>query len=176
MGPSFRVVATLNTWDRATLFRLSAALLRRFAVVHVGPPDDEGYARLLDRQASSPGAHPPLDPLAQTILGRLFCSAGLLACCPIGPAIALDMVRYARSRAITMGETPKPPAQPLGADALAEAAAMVLLPQLEGLPGDAAAEVASILDAELAPSISAPALAELRARLAELCPAHRARG
>jgi MoxR-like ATPase len=181
MLPSFRIVATLNTWDRATLFRLSAALLRRFAVVHVGPPDDAGYARILDRQAlvndggdphtpgaAAEGADPPLDAQAHEILGRLFSCAGLLAHCPVGPAIALDMVRYARRRGAGEGCLP--------GDALAEAAAMVLLPQLEGLPGDAALEVASVLDAEISPSTSVPALAELRARLRELCPDFRTRG
>jgi 5-methylcytosine-specific restriction protein B len=155
--PSFRLVATMNTWDRGGLFRLSHALLRRFAVVHVGPPGDAGYARLLDHHASEPGGDPPLDPRARAALGRLFCGSGLLAHCPIGPAIAIDMIRYARRRA----------APEVG---LAEAVAMVLLPQLEGLPADSAAVVASLLDAEVGRSSSAEARGELRARLRELCP------
>jgi hypothetical protein len=155
--PSFRLVATLNTWDRAHLFRLSAALLRRFAVVHVGPPDDTGYARLLDREAGAPSASPPLDPAVRAVLGRLFSSAGLLSRCPVGPAIALDMVRYARRRAA-------------GGEGLAEAVSMVLLPQIEGLPSEAALAVASILDAELSSIVPAPSLAEVRARLSDLCP------
>jgi 5-methylcytosine-specific restriction enzyme B len=155
--PSFRVLATLNTWDRAHLFRLSAALLRRFAVVHVGPPDDAGYARILDREASAHAADPPLDPAVRAAMGRLFCASGLLARCPIGPAIALDMTRYARRR-------------DAGGEGLAEAVLVVLIPQLEGLPQGDALAVASILDAELSAVAPASALEEVRARLLDLCP------
>ncbi len=155
--PSFRLVATMNTWDRAALFRLSHALLRRFAVVHVGPPDDAGYARLIDHHACEGSGDPPLDPGSRAALGRLFRGSGLLAHCPVGPAIALDMIRYARRRA----------APGVG---LAEAAAMVLLPQLEGLPADRATAVAGVLDAEVGRRASREARAELRAHLRELFP------
>ncbi len=149
---SFRLIATLNTWDRAGLFRLSAALLRRFAVVHVGPPDDRGYARLIDREAGA-----ALDPGVRAALGRLFSSAGLLPHCPVGPAIAIDVVRYLRQRGA-------------GGDGLAEAVCLLLLPQLEGLPAAAAPAVASLLDAELGAAVPARALEEVRARLREIFP------
>src|SRR6185312_11926781 len=68
--PSFRLIATMNTWDRGALFHLSCALQRRFAVIHVGPPDDAGYARLLDRHARE-GDGPPLDPAVRAALMRL---------------------------------------------------------------------------------------------------------
>jgi 5-methylcytosine-specific restriction protein B len=157
--PSFRLVATMNTWDRGALFRLSYALRRRFAIVHVGPPDDGGYARLLDHHArhASASGDPPLDPGSHAALGRLFHSSGLLAHCPVGPAIALDMIRYARRRAAP-------------GEGLAEAAAMYLLPQLEGLVGEAAAAAADVLDAELGRTASPKARDELRARLRELSP------
>ena len=59
--PTFRVVATMNTWDRASLFRLSYALERRFARVHVGVPDDAAYARLIRRAALGEGEGSPLE-------------------------------------------------------------------------------------------------------------------
>ena len=155
--PSFRLIATMNTWDRGALFRLSYALLRRFAVIHVGAPDDAGYARLLDRHASELGDDPSLDPATRAALGRLFRSTGLLAHRPLGPAVALDMIRYIRRRAAP-------------GEGLAEAIAMYLLPQLEGLPADAAAAVADLLDTELAAVASPRARLELRARLRELFP------
>jgi hypothetical protein len=146
----------MNTWDRGALFHLSGALQRRFAVIHVGPPDDAGYARLLDRHARG-GDAPPLDPVARAMLGRLFSRRGLLAHRPFGPAIAIDVLRYVRRRA-SPGE------------ALAEALGMMLVPQLEGLPGDAAAAVADLLDAELEDVATRAARADLRARLRELHP------
>ncbi|MFT3768307.1 MAG: AAA family ATPase [Minicystis sp.] len=157
--PSFRLLATMNTWDRAALFRLSYAVQRRFAIVHVGAPDDAAYARLLERHARE-GDAPPLDDASLAALLRLFSAAGLLAHRPIGPAIALDMVRYLRRR----GEP---------GEGLAEAFTMYLLPQLEGLAPDAATAIWALLDAEAA---RAPehARRELLARFRELFPGARA--
>jgi 5-methylcytosine-specific restriction enzyme B len=152
--PSFRLIATMNTWDRAALFRLSYAVQRRFAIVYVGAPDDDTYARLLDR-ASRSGDAPPLDADARAALGRLFSSSGLLAHRAVGPAIALDMVRYVRRRG--------------DAAALAEACAMILLPQLEGLAPEAALAVRALLDAALARAPEA-ARREAEARFHELFP------
>ena len=154
---SFRLLATMNTWDRTALFRLSYAALRRFAIIHVGAPDDGAYARLLEHHAREGDAAPPLDPGERDALGRLFCSTGLLAHRPVGPAIALDMIRYLRRRGAP-------------GDGLAEAVAMYLLPQLEGLPPDAAIAVLGLLDAELGRVSSARARGELHARARELFP------
>jgi len=155
--PSFRVLATLNTWDRAALFRLSYAVQRRFAILHVGVPDDAAYARLLAREAAAPGADPPLDPRLLARLRDFFCTRGLLAVRPVGPAIALDIVRYLRRRGA-------------GGDGLAEALAMFLLPQLEGLDTEAAAEARGLIGAALAGFASQEALTELSARFEEAFP------
>jgi MoxR-like ATPase len=152
--PSFRLLATMNSWDRGALFRLSFAVQRRFAIVHVGAPDDDAYARLLARHARD-GVGAPLDAAALAALRRLFSASGVLAHRPIGPAVAIDMIRYLRRRDAREG--------------LAEAIAMYLLPQIEGLPPDAAIAVWSLLDAELA-SAPAPSRAELEARFRELFP------
>jgi MoxR-like ATPase len=152
--PSFRLLATMNTWDRGALFRLSFAVQRRFAIVHVGAPDDAAYARLLARHARA-GDRPPLDAAALASLCRVFSAAGVLAHRRIGPAVALDMIRYLRSRDAREG--------------LAEAFAMYLLPQLEGLAPDAALAVWSLLDAELE-SAPSPSRGELEARFRELFP------
>jgi 5-methylcytosine-specific restriction protein B len=154
--PAFRVIATMNTWDRTALFRISYALHRRFAVVHVGVPDDDAFARLIERHASLPDTGGrPLDPGVIAALVRLFSSGGVLRHRAVGPAIALDMVRYLRRRA--------PP------DGLAEAVAMYLLPQLDGLPPGAVEAVFRAVDG-VARVASAPARGELRARFEELFP------
>ncbi len=153
---SFRVIATMNTWDRTALHRLSYALTRRFAVVHVGVPDDAGYARLVERCAAAPGEGPPLDPGVLAALLRLFSSGGVLPHRAVGPAIALDMVRYLRRRA--------------SPDGLAEAAAMYLLPQLDGLPPSSAEAVLRAVDAGVAGATSASSREDLRARFRELFP------
>jgi MoxR-like ATPase len=117
---TFRVLATMNTWDKTSLFRLSYAVQRRFAIVHVGIPDDVAYADLIERQAAGEGSAAALDRDLIARLVAVFSTRGLFGHRPIGPAIAIDVVRYMRRRGA-------------GGDALAEAFAMFLLPQLEGL-------------------------------------------
>ncbi len=154
---SFRVLATMNTWDKTSLFRLSYAVQRRFAIVHVGIPDDTTYARLVDTLAQKPGIDPPLDAGAAAPIKGLFCATGLLGHRAIGPAILGDIVRYMRRRRAS-------------GDGLAEALAMILLPQLEGLDADAAAAVLKKIEAALADWSTAEARAELRTRYQELSP------
>jgi MoxR-like ATPase len=146
---SFRLVATMNTWDKSSLFRLSYAVQRRFAIVHIGLPGDQGYARLITENAQREGFDPPLEAAALEPLLRLFSASGLFAYRPIGPAVVLDMIRYMQRRSAS-------------GDGLAEAMAMYLLPQLEGLEPGPAAKVFRLLDTELKGYASAEARAELR--------------
>lgn len=154
---TFRVIATMNTWDKTSLFRLSYAVQRRFAIVHVGIPDDATYADLVDRYGQPEGIDPPLEPGAAGPLKSLFRVSGLLGHRPIGPAILVDIVRYMRRRRHS-------------GDGLAEALAMYLLPQLEGLDPDAAAAVFKKLDGALRDWTSQQAIAGLRERYQELFP------
>ena len=150
--PAFRMIATMNTWDRTALHRLSYALQRRFAVIHVGVPDDAAYGRLLAHEARRESGDPPLDPALAARLTALLRSSGLFAIRPIGPAIALDMIRYIRRR-------------DAGGTGLAEALAIFLLPQLDGLSSDAIPALMALFEAALARLADAPVVAELRARV-----------
>ena len=154
---TFRVIATMNIWDKTSLFRLSYAVQRRFAVVHVGIPDDATYAGLVERLGEREGIDPPLEAGAAGPLRQLFSGAGLLGHRAIGPAILVDVVRYMRRRR-TSG------------DGLAEALAMYLFPQLEGLDQDAAAEVFKKLAVTLDGWTTSEALGALRARYQEIFP------
>ncbi|WP_437854487.1 AAA family ATPase [Sorangium sp. So ce363] len=157
VSPTFRVIATMNTWDKTSLFRLSYAVQRRFAMIHVDAPDDATYARLLEAHARREGVAPPLAEGALGPLTRLFSTASLLAHRAIGPAVALDMVHYMRRRQAS-------------GDGLAEAMAMYLLPQLEGLPQEPAAKVLRALLSSLTGWTSAEAVVRLRRRYEELFP------
>jgi len=154
---TFRVVATMNTWDKTSLFRLSYAVQRRFAIVHIGIPDDATYAGLVDTLGQKPGVDPPLAPGAAGPLKALFREAGLLGDRKIGPAILVDIVRYMRRRDSS-------------GDGLAEALAMYLLPQLEGLDPAAASAVFKKLQSALADWTSDEARRELGSRYQELFP------
>jgi MoxR-like ATPase len=158
ISPTFRVLATMNTWDKTSLFRLSYAVQRRFAVVYIGTPPDSTYAQILDvHSAMDSEAFPPMDIEALARMKRLFCAAGLLAHRPLGPAIAIDMVRYQRHRRA-------------GGDGLAEAVALFLLPQLEGLDPDLAVNIFRVLLNGLKDWASEESLAELRTRYRDLFP------
>lgn len=154
---TFRVIATMNTWDKTSLFRLSYAVQRRFAVMHVGVPEDEAYARLLGAHATQQGLDPALPEGALPPLLRLFSGKGLLAHRAIGPAVALDMVRYMRRRQAS-------------GDGMAEAIAMYLLPQLEGLEQGPANEVLKVLLASVEGWSTPEAQAGLRRRYLEIFP------
>lgn len=152
---SFRVIATMNTWDKTSLFRLSSALQRRFATVHVGLPDDATYAELLEAEGRK------LPALSEALVGRvvrLFRSTGLLRHRAIGPAVPLDMMRYLRHC----------PEEDRSAHGLAEAVSVSLLSQLEGLSAKAERGVLSQLEAEVQPVAAPEAWSALLDRLAEL--------
>jgi 5-methylcytosine-specific restriction protein B len=154
---TFRVLATMNTWDKTSLFRLSYAVQRRFAIIHIGIPDDATYAALIDHHADRATFDPPLEEGAKAPLKALFQEKGLLSMRAIGPAILEDIVAYMRRRRAS-------------GDALAEAIGMHLLPQLEGLEQEpATAVLRKLLDA-LAGWTSADAVASLRVHYRELFP------
>ena len=157
--PAFRVIATMNTWDKTSLFRLSSALQRRFATVHVGLPDPRTYQDLLEAEASRP---PALPRELSGVLLRLFRPDALLAHREVGPAVALDMLRYLRhcepdSRA---------------SHGLAEALSVSLLSQLEGLSADSEKAVVELLKGALTGVASEEAWQMLRERLSELFTHH----
>lgn len=154
---SFRVIATMNTWDKTSLFKMSYAVQRRFAIVYVGLPSDAVYAQIIEKQASGEGPLPPLDESAKSRLRELFRAADLLAYRAIGPAAVIDVVRYVRRRGA-------------GGDGLAEAIGMYLLPQLEALSPEPAAKVFSLFSRALKGWASTAAVGELRARYQEMFP------
>lgn len=162
MPRTFRVLATMNTWDKTSLFRLSYAVQRRFAIIHVNVPPDDIYAALVRKHAEHEGLDPPLDAATVQRVVNLFSSQGLLSVRDIGPAIALDVLKYARRRSTNPGVQP--------GDAVAEATVMFVLPQLEGLTQEPALAAYRAMTTALGPASSATATSELRARFLDLFP------
>jgi 5-methylcytosine-specific restriction protein B len=154
---TFRVLATMNTWDKTSLFRLSYAVQRRFAIIHVGIPDDATYGALIDQHADRVGFDAPLEEGAKAPLKALFQEKGLLGMRQVGPAILEDIVAYMRRRRAS-------------GDGLAEAMAMYLLPQLEGLEQEQASVVFRKLQDSLTGWTSAEAMALLRVQYQEIFP------
>lgn len=116
----WRIIATLNTEDKASLYEMSFAFLRRFAFVHVPLPDERGVDRLCQHILKITGLGEQPVARLRALWGRLRQTR------PLGPAILLDMARYLDHRhaiATQQGWT----------EALSEAIAMYVVPQLEGL-------------------------------------------
>ncbi|QGG95328.1 AAA family ATPase [Actinomarinicola tropica] len=82
MPASWRIIATMNVFDKNLLFEMSYALMRRFAFIEVGTPDEDAYVKLLQ----GPGE----------IVTRLL---PLRRFSDLGPAVFLDAARYAARRA-----------------------------------------------------------------------------
>ena len=79
---SWRIIATMNVFDKNLLFEMSYALMRRFAFVEVTSPDDDVFRDLLA---------PHHDVATDLLLLRRFRD--------LGPAVYLDAARFADRRA-----------------------------------------------------------------------------
>ena len=78
---SWRIIATMNVFDKNLLFEMSYALMRRFAFVEVTCPSDEAYHELLE----GPG-----DIVRELLPLRRFRD--------LGPAVYLDAAKFAVRR------------------------------------------------------------------------------
>jgi DNA polymerase III delta prime subunit len=79
---NWRIIATMNVFDKNLLFDMSYALMRRFAFIEVGTPPESAYEKLLQ----GPG-----EIVIKLLPLRRFSD--------LGPAIYLDAAKYAARRA-----------------------------------------------------------------------------
>lgn len=140
--PSWRLLATMNTYDKASLYEMSYAFMRRFNFVHVGIPDletadgtiraslldpdeDDNYATAWLAQESN------LESTPEAIYGELAVTWKVVNDYPrsIGPSIVQDSLGYADAYGI--GDDPS-----RSAEALTAAIVGMVYPQLEGLRPD----------------------------------------
>lgn len=132
--PAWRLLATMNTYDKASLYELSYAFMRRFAFIHVGIPEleeegelrtslllpngDENFASAWTEQL--PDLEAPLEKWGEELTEIWHRVNEERA---IGPAIVHDMVRY-----IANYDGRAPPEE-----AFTSALTTHVYPQLEGL-------------------------------------------
>lgn len=128
----WRIVGTMNTFDKASLFQLSYAFMRRFAFIDVPVPSEENFSQVLEGKASKSLADCSEDFArgCLALLKAVFCPPGgdtglAGAGVPVGPSIPLDAVKYIREKYVDQpGLAPKA--------AVLEALKMFLFPQFEG--------------------------------------------
>jgi MoxR-like ATPase len=109
---TWRIVATMNAFDKNLLFEMSFALMRRFAFIEVVPPPDEAYTRLIEGPGEAVGKLLPLRQLKE-----------------LGPAVFIDAASYVAKRAAS---------SPSESRLLYEVFYAYLLPQFEGISDEAA--------------------------------------
>jgi MoxR-like ATPase len=153
----WRVIATMNVFDKSLLFEMSFALMRRFAFIEVASPSETVFQALIDRETAG-------DSRAATLAKELL---SLRAIKDLGPAVFMDLARFLRER-ITISEAED-------GQLLFESFYSYLLPQFEGI--DAA--TGELLFSKLATLVGAPRKERLRATLngvlgLELEPPHHA--
>jgi len=105
---NWRIVATMNDFDRSTLHRLSYALMRRFAFIEVTPVPDDVVYKLI----AGPG-----ELVAELLPVRRFVD--------LGPAVFVDAARFATRRLDDWDTSPS--------RVLFEAFFAFVLPQLDQL-------------------------------------------
>jgi DNA polymerase III delta prime subunit len=137
--PRWRIIATMNVFDKNLLFDMSYALMRRFAFVEVSSPSDEIFQQLMQ----APGG----DVVGQLLPLRQFRD--------LGPACYLDACRYAHRRA---NDNPTP------SRLLYEVFYSFFLPQFEGMDENRAAQLYKLVAAML----DAPEQAEVHRTIADV--------
>jgi energy-coupling factor transporter ATP-binding protein EcfA2 len=138
LPPRWRIIATMNVFDKNLLFEMSYALMRRFAFVEVTSPDEDAFRKLLE----GPGQ----------IVTQLLCLRKLR---DLGPAVYIDAARFAARRA-TDG--------PTDSRLLYEVFYGFFLPQFEGVDDDRA----TALYRTVADSFDPPERAEAERTISEV--------
>ncbi|MCD6482925.1 MAG: AAA family ATPase [Candidatus Aenigmarchaeota archaeon] len=110
----FRVIGTMNTYDRRYLFSMGYALLRRFAIIEINNPPRKKMMEILSSYA---GKHPQL---ANRLL-QIFEKTDI----ELGIAILIDTIKIASNYANIEEDNDK---------ALDMALSSLVVPQLEGFP------------------------------------------
>ena len=65
--PNWRIIGTMNIYDKSSLFQLSFAFMRRFAFVDVDPPSDTEYLKLIERWIDEFIRQPALEAQTQSL-------------------------------------------------------------------------------------------------------------
>ena len=122
MPASWRIFATMNTYDKTSLYEMSYAFMRRFAFVHVGVPDGEtdDWVSLVERYADVWDLE--VDKEVIGVVAAVWqVTNSIISERKIGPALIKDMLRHISPTN--------------SANAAASAITSYIFPQLEGVRG-----------------------------------------
>lgn len=135
---SWRVLGTMNVSDKASLFQLSFAFLRRFAVIDVPLPAQADYRALFSGR---------LQDVPSPALEQIIDAAMAIAFGPVelGPAILLDIAAFT-SRGLKLSASGAAPYED-PVDAFLTAVRLYAVPQYEGASATQTDQVKGLLTA-----------------------------
>jgi MoxR-like ATPase len=123
----WRIIATMNVFDKGLLFDMSYALMRRFAFIEVPSPDDAIFRELIrDAAGDQDGAYQAAEALLRVRDVK-----------DIGPATYLDIARYCAER-LRVGALDQNPLR-------FQAFYSYLLPQFEGITDEEGEQLLRVL-------------------------------
>jgi MoxR-like ATPase len=157
-GEGWRLIATINTVDKASLYQMSFALARRFGWVFVDAPRDTRafLSEFLVRDGLA-AAEPPTDaPLALAAIWNAVNAVRAVGAAPI-----IDALRTARGLAGDL-DFAAPPVNEEHRQAYLDAFALYLLPMLDGISRPEAIGVADAVAVALALPVNERAELERR--------------
>jgi MoxR-like ATPase len=135
--PSWRLIGTLNISDKASLFRLSFAFLRRFAVIDVPLPSEDDYRALFTRWFGALRR----DDVEIFVSVAIAITGGPVQ---IGPAIGRDFAQLIiEGLAETASGTPTFASD---TEAILTAIRLLIAPQYEGQPLMSGQKLLAIID------------------------------
>lgn len=118
VGDNWRIIGTMNTFDKNSLFSFSYALTRRFGFIHINNPSRSQLHSIIDGRNEDGHLS---GPDAQKVKRLLDITPR-----EFGPAILIDILNYLRERN--------------SSEAFFESVVAYVLPQFEGLPVEAMTE------------------------------------
>ncbi|MGC4046452.1 MAG: AAA family ATPase [Armatimonas sp.] len=118
VDPCWRIIGTMNVFDKASLYAMSFAFMRRFAFIHVPQPKTEHYRALIHEKFLG-GADDAMQKEYESAVDFFAVDNVITLQRPLGPALARDVLAYMKRRG--------------GRTAFGEAFALFVVPQLDGL-------------------------------------------
>ena len=148
-GRNWRLICTLNTYDKASLFQMSYALTRRFAWIYLGAPVDlaafvrewtaqEGWIDDPFAQGASEGSQPPVV--------RIWSAVNEIR--PVGPAPIIDVMATARKLAFSSEHEQGTMEWRVAA---IHSMMLFVIPQMEGISEDEAVRLSAAVEEALLP-------------------------
>ncbi len=136
--PGWRIIATINSIDKAALYQMSFALMRRFSWIYVDVPADlQGFLLAIMRQWALVGEE--AEPSSDMALARIWRAVNVARA--IGPAPILDMLKTVQEIEPEINFLRAPSEDE--AKAYLDGFYMYVLPMLDGIQHKAAIDIAT---------------------------------